>query len=119
MFFRNSFKRAGYPQNDVGGNSNVCCGEEWVLPGEIILSLCPNNVSQVCNVRPDPAGFRFIRDHHRQIGKVAVVSDSAFLSMAPRIADHFVAAEVRHFSAEERDAAMRWLRQPRHGQGRD
>ncbi|MBK1699396.1 STAS/SEC14 domain-containing protein [Thiococcus pfennigii] len=63
--------------------------------------------------------FRFIRDHHRQIGKVAVVSDAAFLSVAPRIADHFVAAEVRHFAAAERDAAMRWLRQPRRGQAQE
>lgn len=55
--------------------------------------------------------FRFVRDHHRHIAKVAVVSDSRFLSVAPRFADHFVSAAVRHFAASERDAAMAWLQE--------
>lgn len=55
--------------------------------------------------------FRFVREHHRHIAKVAVVSDSAFLSFAPKFADHFVSAEVRRFGVGERDAAMSWLRE--------
>ena len=55
--------------------------------------------------------LRFIRDHHRQIRKVAAVSDSTFLSIAPSIAKHFVSAEVRHFDFAERDAATAWLRE--------
>jgi len=55
--------------------------------------------------------FRFVRDHHRHIAKVAVVSDSAFLSVAPRFADHIVSAKVRHFAANEHDAAMAWLQE--------
>jgi len=53
--------------------------------------------------------FRFVRDHHRKIAKVAVVSDSTLLSVGPKVADHFVSAEVRHFRAGERDAAISWL----------
>ena len=53
--------------------------------------------------------FRFVRDHHRHIAKVAVVSDSAFLSVAPSFADHFLSAEVRHFGVGERETAMSWL----------
>ena len=30
--------------------------------------------------------LRFVRDHHRNIDRVAAVSDSAFLRIAPRIA---------------------------------
>jgi len=52
-----------------------------------------------------------VRDHHRKIAKVAVVSDGTFLSVAPKLADHFVNAEVRHFHEAERDAAMSWLRE--------
>jgi len=52
----------------------------------------------------------FIRDHHRDIERVAAVTDSAFLSIAPRIASHFVKAEVRHFEFSEREAALQWLR---------
>jgi hypothetical protein len=56
------------------------------------------------------AHLRFVRDHHRKIEKVAVVSDSTFLSVAPKVASHFVQADLRHFSHSERDAALAWLR---------
>ena len=55
------------------------------------------------------AHLRFVREHHRQIEKVAVVSDSSFLAFAPKIASHFVQADVRHFSQSQRDAALAWL----------
>ena len=54
--------------------------------------------------------LRFIRDHHHHIARVAAVSDSAFLSIAPRIAGYFVNAQVRHFEFASRDAAIGWLR---------
>lgn len=59
--------------------------------------------------------LRFIRDHHRHIARVAAVSDSAFLSIAPRVASHLVNAEVRHFELASRDAAIAWLRDSRVG----
>ena len=55
--------------------------------------------------------LRFVRDHHRLISKIAAVSDSPILSAAPQLAKHFVKAEVRHFSANDREAALTWLRQ--------
>ncbi len=55
--------------------------------------------------------MRFVRDHHRLIGKVAAVSDSAFLSFAPHVAKHFVKAEIRHFNAGDRESALAWLRE--------
>ena len=55
--------------------------------------------------------LRFVRDHHRFITKVAAVSDSAVLSIVPHIVKHFVKAELRHFNATEREAALSWLRQ--------
>lgn len=53
--------------------------------------------------------LRFVRDHHRRIERVAAVTDSGVLAVLPRIASHFVAAEIRHFDYAERDAALRWL----------
>jgi len=53
--------------------------------------------------------LRFVRDHHRAVAKIAAVSDSAILSIAPHIAKHFVNAEFRHFHANERAAALAWL----------
>ena len=57
------------------------------------------------------AHLRFVKDHHRKIGKVAAVSDSSFLSIAPNIASHFVQAEVRHFPHSQMVEALAWLRE--------
>ncbi len=54
--------------------------------------------------------LKFIKDHHQKIAKVAAVTDSGFLSIMPRVASHFIQAEIRHFPYQERDAAMAWLR---------
>ena len=53
--------------------------------------------------------LRFVRDHHRKIRRIAVVSDSAFLSVAPKVANHFVSAELKTFEAGARDAALAWI----------
>jgi hypothetical protein len=39
------------------------------------------------------AHFRFVRDHHKRVKKVAVVTDSALGSVAKRLASHFFSAE--------------------------
>jgi hypothetical protein len=61
----------------------------------------------------DFAGFlahlRFVRDHHQQIERVAAVTDSTFLSIAPRIASLFINAQVQRFEYDERDKALAWL----------
>ena len=55
------------------------------------------------------AHFKFIGRHHRKIKKVAAVTDSKFLTIAPKVASHFVSAEVRHFDSNEKEKAMEWL----------
>lgn len=54
--------------------------------------------------------FRFVRDHHRFISRVAAVSDSPLLSVGPRIASHFISAELRHFEFSAREQALAWVR---------
>lgn len=56
--------------------------------------------------------LRFIRDHHRMVRKVALVSDARALDIAPRIAGHFVSAEIRHFPAKDYAAALDWVSEP-------
>ena len=53
--------------------------------------------------------LRFVRDHHRKIERIAVVTDSALLAAAPKIASHFVSAQVRTFDTASRAAALAWL----------
>jgi len=52
---------------------------------------------------------RFVRDHHRRLRRIAVVSDSKLLALAPKLASHFVSAEVRAFDTADRAAALAWL----------
>jgi hypothetical protein len=55
------------------------------------------------------AHLRFVKDHHRRIRRIAVVTDSDLLTIAPKIASHFVQAEVKPFARSQRDEALHWL----------
>ena len=55
--------------------------------------------------------LQFVRNHHKLITKIAVVSDSTALLIAPQIAKHFVKAEFRNFSPNNREPALAWLRE--------
>jgi hypothetical protein len=55
------------------------------------------------------AHFRFVRDHHKHIKKIALVTDSALGNVAEHLASHFVSAEIRRFPAGELEAARRWV----------
>ena len=55
------------------------------------------------------AHFRFVRDHHRRVKRIAVVTDSAMGNVAEKLASHFVAAEIRHFPAGELAQAKAWV----------
>ena len=53
--------------------------------------------------------FRFVRDHHRSIKRVAAVTDSEFLKVMPRIAEHFAHPEIKVFDSAEKARALDWL----------
>jgi hypothetical protein len=55
--------------------------------------------------------LKFIRDHHQKIRKVAAITDARFLSIMPRVVNHFVNAEVKHFKQSEGQAAFDWIRE--------
>jgi hypothetical protein len=55
------------------------------------------------------AHFRFVRDHHKHVKKIALVTDSALGNVAEHLASHFVAAEIRHFVGGELEAAKQWI----------
>src|SRR5262245_15966977 len=55
------------------------------------------------------AHFRFVRDHHRRIKKVALVTDAVLGNIAEQLASHFVAATIRHFPAGQAEAAKQWI----------
>ena len=53
--------------------------------------------------------LQFVRDHHKHIKKIGLVTDSALGNVAEHLASHFVSAEIRHFSVGELAAAKRWI----------
>ena len=53
--------------------------------------------------------LKFVRDHHRNIDRVAVVTDSTFLKSAPKIAEHFAHPAIRVFACSEKASALAWL----------
>ena len=55
--------------------------------------------------------MKFVKDHHRNIRRVAAVTDSKFLKIVPSIAGHFVSAEIKHFAYADMDAAQKWIRE--------
>ena len=53
--------------------------------------------------------LKFVKDNQSRIKKVAAVSDSRFLTIMPKVVNHFVGAEVKHFQFEDKSKAQRWL----------
>lgn len=58
------------------------------------------------------AHFRFVRDHHKKVGKVAVVTDSPIGGVLEHLASHFVSAKIKHFKMSDREAASAWVTSP-------
>ncbi len=55
--------------------------------------------------------FKFIRDHHRHVKRIAFVTDSSIGDIAKHLGSHFISAEIRTFSYSELEAAEHWLSQ--------
>ena len=54
--------------------------------------------------------LRFVKDHHNQIRRVAIVTNDQAVSSIPRVAKHFVQADVQRFPTADRERALEWLR---------
>jgi hypothetical protein len=57
---------------------------------------------------------RFVRDHHRTVRRVVLATDTKLADLLPRLTEHFVQAELRHFGYDELDGAIAWAA-GRHG----
>ncbi|BDB40689.1 MULTISPECIES: SpoIIAA family protein [Mycobacterium] len=53
--------------------------------------------------------IRFVRDHHRHVKKIAIVTDSHMGDLAQHLGSHFVAAQIRHFAGGESEQATNWI----------
>lgn len=55
--------------------------------------------------------LRFVRDHQRQIKRVALVTDSVVGKLGEKLADHFIAAEIKSFPFDDMTEAAQWVEQ--------
>jgi SpoIIAA-like len=55
------------------------------------------------------AHLRFVKDHHKHVRKIALVTDSALGSIAEQLGAHFVSAEIKRFPSSELEAAKQWI----------
>jgi hypothetical protein len=53
--------------------------------------------------------IRFVRDHQRKIDRVAAVTDSTILAIAPKIAELIAHPEFKVFKSGKRASALAWL----------
>jgi hypothetical protein len=53
--------------------------------------------------------FRFVRDHHRIVARVALVTDSPLGRLAKTFADHFTAAQIKYFPVDDLKSAREWV----------
>lgn len=56
------------------------------------------------------AHMHFVREHHKQVERIAVVTDSHFAGVAETLGKHFTSAEVRHFPFSDDVKALEWLK---------
>jgi hypothetical protein len=55
------------------------------------------------------AHFKFVREHHTKVKKIAVVTDAKIGNLAETLASHFVAATIKHFPGGQVQAAEKWI----------
>jgi hypothetical protein len=55
------------------------------------------------------AHFKFVREHHRKVKKIAIVTDAKIGELGEKLAAHFVAASIKHFPAGATSAAKMWI----------
>jgi hypothetical protein len=55
--------------------------------------------------------FQFVKEHHKEVTYVALVTDSVVGDIGEKITSHFVAAEIKHFSYGDIESAKSWIKE--------
>lgn len=53
--------------------------------------------------------LKFVKEHHKKIARIALVTDSMLGNLAEPIASHFVQAEIKVFPYQQFDMANNWV----------
>lgn len=52
--------------------------------------------------------MKFVKNHHQNVHRVALATDGPLPTILPKVAQHFVRAEIRGFKYDEFDDARLW-----------
>jgi len=55
--------------------------------------------------------IKFVRSHHKEISKVALVTDAKIADAAELLGRHFIKAAIKHFPFTEFELAKNWVTQ--------
>ena len=53
--------------------------------------------------------FRFVKNHHANIEKVALVTDAKIAELLPSVIKHFVKADIKQFDFDDYEDAVKWV----------
>ena len=53
--------------------------------------------------------MKFVHSHHREITRVALVTDSKIADVAESLGKHFIKASIKHFTFAELKSAKDWM----------
>ena len=53
--------------------------------------------------------LKFIKEHHKKVSHVAIVTNSPVGTFAEHVASHFIKAEIRKFPFSELENAIKWI----------
>jgi len=53
--------------------------------------------------------LKFVKEHHKNVERVAFATDSPIGGFAEHIASHFVNALIKHFSFDQLEDAEKWI----------
>ncbi|HID45722.1 MAG TPA: STAS/SEC14 domain-containing protein [Chromatiaceae bacterium] len=53
--------------------------------------------------------LKFVKNHHRKLSCIALVTDSGIGNLAEKLTAHFVSAEVKQFPHEQYQQARNWV----------
>ncbi len=54
--------------------------------------------------------LKFVKNQHKKVKRIALVTDSPIGEWKERLAEHFIAAEIRRFPYDAYEEAKRWVK---------
>lgn len=52
--------------------------------------------------------LRFVKEHQRRVGRIALAANGKLAELGPRLLEHFVQAELKRFDHDDVDSAISW-----------